>query len=321
MVTGKLPSEDEPWAQSFIETQIDSLRNLCDEIDTFQIDGHKIFKHLDAILQLETVADKYDLIHAHYGLYGLDAYFSKRNTPLIISFMGSDLLGTPDFNGKLIPYTRIEASVSRWLSRHSDAVIVKSKEMAEVIPSVNTQVIPNGVDIERFFPTEKEEARNILGWDLKQNYVLFPGDPNRPEKNFRLADTIIKSISAHFSYGITLISLVGIEPDLVPVYMNAVDMLLLTSLSEGSPNVIKEAMACCTPIVSVPVGDVEDNISFIKGCYLASFEIMDLAKTTEICLSDGIAKTDGRRVLLEKDLTLTAVAKRIYHVYEQALKG
>ena len=322
MVTGTLPSVREPWVQSFIKEQIDSLKPYCDVIHTFEIKGNRIFKHIDAILRLDSLNDDYDLIHAHYGIYGLDAHIGEYHTPLVVSLMGSDLLGTPSHDGKMIPYTRIEAALSRYLANACDAVIVKSEEMARVIPETRPYIIPNGVDTERYKPMNQSTARKTLNWSQDKTYILFPSDPARPEKNYPLAIAAVTELRRRLGSSFLLIPMRGIKPKLVPVYMNASDLILLTSLSEGSPNVIKEAMACNRPIVSVPVGDVEELISGVAGCYLSHPDPMKIADSITMSLMDDASdKTYGRDIIFRRHLTMTSVAERIYEVYKFVLEG
>src|SRR4029077_15346929 len=146
----------------------------------------------------------------------------------------------------------------------------KSKEMEEVLPPAlwaRNHILPNGVDLDMFAPRPKNAARQELGWGADEQVILFIGDPDDPRKNVRLAreaaETVCRENPAtrlHLAW--------GVSPNRVPVLMNAADCLVFPSKSEGSPNVIKEAMACALPIVSTPVGDVVERLSGVENCHI-----------------------------------------------------
>ncbi|MFW5983504.1 MAG: glycosyltransferase, partial [bacterium] len=91
---------------------------------------------------------------------------------------------------------------------------------------------------------------------------------------------------------------------------------------EGSPNVIKEAMACNKPIVSTNVGDVEWLFGNTEGCYLSDFNPENFAKQLEkaICFSETKGETKGRDRIIELKLDASSVAKKITEVYREVLK-
>ena len=97
--------------------------------------------------------------------------------------------------------------------------------------------------------------------------VLFAGAFDTPVKDSELAEQTIQSLDLPNA---VLVELRGYDRGEVNSLMCAADCLLLTSKREGSPQVIKEAMACGCPIVSVDVGDVAERIEGIEGCYVAN---------------------------------------------------
>jgi glycosyltransferase involved in cell wall biosynthesis len=104
----------------------------------------------------------------------------------------------------------------------------------------------------------------------------------------------------------------------VLLYMNACDVLLMTSFSEGSPNVVKEAMACNLPVVSVLVGDVPELLAGIKGCVMCPREAEALGAALVQVLRDG-QRSAGRLALQRKGLDQESVARKIMTVYAEVL--
>jgi glycosyl transferase family 1 len=191
--------------------------------------------------------------------------------------------------------------------------------MAQVVAPVQAHVIPNGVDLAAFQPIEQGEARARLGWAADQHYVLFPGDPAEPRKGFALAQQAINAAARQCPTRVTVVPLRGIAPGQVPLYMNACDAMLLTSLIEGSPNVVKEAMACNLPVVAVPVGDVPELLAGVPGYTICPRHAQQLGDTLAHVLASP-SQAAGRTALEQKGLDLASVARRVLAVYECVLE-
>lgn len=263
---------------------------------------------------------KYDLIHAHYGLSAISCLLARRKEKLVVSFMGDDLVGSNREDGSLtftsILLARLNARLSKWFYDHS---VVKSREMMKQLGTPGISLIPNGVDTTIFRPKSKKEVRRILGFNETEKIVLFVSNPLRTEKNFKLAKEAVAALN---DKSIRLLPLSGFNQlDLVDYY-SAADVLVLTSFHEGSPNVIKEAMACNCPIVSTGVGDVEWVLGDTGGCYLASFETADFAQKLKHALhfAQESGRTNGRERIMELGLDSATVAKRIIEVYLKVLE-
>jgi len=153
--------------------------------------------------------------------------------------------------------------VSRGCARVADAVVVMSRRMAADLGG-DCRVIPHGVDTEQFRPLDRRLARRELGWDDGRLHVLYPYDTARPVKNFPRAERIVGSVADRISGEIALNVVTGVPHERMPAYMNAADALLLTSAHEGSPNAVKEALACNLPVVSTPVGDVPERLAGVR---------------------------------------------------------
>ena len=177
-------------------------------------------------------------------------------------------------------------------------------------------VYPNGVDFEKVYPMNKVECQKHLGWDTSKKHFLFAASPLRPEKNYVLAKSAFDKLE-NDNYELHYLEYI---PDSEMLYYyNSSDVILLTSKYEGSPNVIKEAMACNCPIVSVDVGDVKKVIGKTSGCFICSYEPKNVAEKINKALNFG-KKTNGRQRIIEMGLDADTVSKKIKKVYEIIIK-
>lgn len=319
VLSSRLPAQGRSLTMAPLVRQVDSLRRAGVDVSSHQIVGLPKVKYLSAIPRVRKLARSVDLIHAHYGFCGWVAKLAS-DRPLVVSLMGSDLLGAPKEDGRIGFWSRWEVRSTRLLAPRVDQVIVKSPEMAVVLSGVTAHVIPNGVDIEAFRPRSQSEARQALGWPPGVPTVLFPGNPEHPRKAFPLARAAVESARARLGQEIRLVALRGVAPERVATYMNGCDAMVLTSLIEGSPNVVKEAMASDLPVVSVPVGDVADLLAEVPGCYVCPRDADALGERLAYVLGER-PTTRGRQALKARGLDIETVAKRIIRVYEAALES
>jgi glycosyltransferase involved in cell wall biosynthesis len=286
-------------------------------VEVLEVKGAKRLKYLQALPVLRRLSQNVDIIHGHYAFCGwlARAAWSK---PVVCSFMGDDLLGSPDRNGHFSAKGRLIVQASRTLARLVDAVIVKSPEMASIVAPVKAYVVPNGVDMERFTSSDQATARRELGWSLDKRYILFPGNPKNPRKGFDLANAALEAAQHQSNNELEMAVLRNVSPDQVPVYMNACDAMFMTSWVEGSPNVVKEAMACNLPVVSVPVGDVEQLLGDVDGYAVCPRDPVELANALLESLADPQVP-DGRGALVRKKLDAPSVARRLIDIYSSVL--
>jgi teichuronic acid biosynthesis glycosyltransferase TuaC len=179
-------------------------------------------------------------------------------------------------------------------------------------------VQPFGVDLARFHPLDRLEARQRLGFAPDRRYVLFASTFQRAEKNPRLAQSAIRELD---DPNVVLVEFkTTIPPQSLNDLFNACDLLLLTSEYEGSPQVVKEAMACCLPIVSTPVGDVPWVFGQTPGCFLAPAHPGKLARAVTAALAFQ-GRTTGKERILELNLDMASVARRHRAIYEDVLEN
>lgn len=317
-VTNMWPSAARPHWGVFVKSQVESLVAAGIANTLYEIEGWKsageYFKAAHRIPSLARQC-RADLVHAHFGYSGAAAM--GVDVPLVVSFCGNDLLGRPDGSGAITLKSRALVHVSRRAARRADASIVKSEEMRRVIADVpGVHVIPNGVDISSVKPQDRALARRALGWREDGLVLLFPASKDEPRKNFPLAQAVERKLRAR-GMDVRLEQLFERPHATIIQAMNAADVLLLPSLHEGSPNAVKEAMACGLPVVAAPVGDCPELLSDCQPSAIAERTEEAFTEAAARVLATG--RRSNGRAIIESTLTLEAVARRVIAVYERTL--
>lgn len=284
-----------------------SLRKLDVAVEHFSIKGHGFWAYIKSIFLLKKHLNinGYDIIHSHYSLSSYVATLAL-SRPLIVSLMGSDVLSS----------RRRKLVLKMFKILFWKITIVKTEEMFRHLNSKGVEIVPNGVDLDHYNPQDQIKCMLILNWNLKSKHLVFISDPSRPEKNFSLVEESLKLLGSYKELELHVVKDVSLVE--MPLYYNAADLLLLTSLYEGSPNVIKEAMACNCPIVSTDVGDIKWVIGNTNGCYLTGFEPADVVKGLEQALDFG-KRTNGRNRIIELKLDSLSSARRHIELYETVI--
>jgi len=318
VVTNLWPTEADPSFGSFVQAQMESLRPLGVDFDVLFVNGRASrWNYLRGIRQVrrQVRAKRYDLIHAHFGLSGWVARWQWR-APLLVSFMGDDVLGRPARSGRLTLMGHFLRASGFILARLVDTVIVKSPQMASKLRMPSAHVIPNGVDLNLFRPMDQAQARQLLGLDSAKKYVLFPYNPAEPRKRFDLIQTAV-SLAREQVPDLEVLVRRGLPQQQISMYMNAADVLVMASIFEGSPNAVKEAMATNLPVISVEVGDAAELIGPTAGCFLIPRDARAIAdKLVDVCRSGK--RTNGREWISR--LSMEVVAKQIEAVYAATLR-
>jgi glycosyltransferase involved in cell wall biosynthesis len=314
VVTSGWPNEDNETYCVFIERQVASLVERGLRCDVLFIRGYRSpLAYPMAALRLFSWSLRrkrlsYRLVHAHSGEAALAAIFYWR-APLLVSYLGSDVLGRPRLDGSVSFLERLRRTVFRQLSRLTDRTITKSREMQMILPSSarsRNVIVPNGVDVKLFRPIDRRLARRELGWNAQDRIVLFAADPKVPRKRFWLAKAAVDRASLTLS-DLQLEIARGVMPDRIPVLMNGADCLLLTSSIEGSPNVVKEALMCNLPVVATAVGDVDELLDGVEPSYICEASETVLARALIDCLSQP-RRSNGRSVSPRLDASRVAVS-------------
>jgi glycosyltransferase involved in cell wall biosynthesis len=322
VVTNMYPTAAAPATGTFVAAQVASLCDAGVEIELLHIDrdagGRHVYRGLgDTVTKLVQAGD-HDLVHAMYGGVMADVVTRVvRDRPVLVSFCGTDMHGGMG-NGVFETLSlRYGVRASHRAARRAAGVIVKSRNLFDALPrSVDLSrvwIVPNGVDLARFRPRDRSECRRALGWDAARTHVLFPALPQRPEKRFALATAAVARLNRSAAH-IELHALERVPHDDVPLWVNAASAVLLTSVDEGSPNAVKEALACNVPVVSVDVGDVRERIAGIDGCFIAAPTAEDLAANLGRAL-EREAPIAGRERVAE--VSLERIAEKVLEIYVQ----
>ena len=284
----------------FITEQVNALEKVGIECKYYGVRRNGFWGYLMQYPSLLKMIHQFhpDLIHAHYGLCGVLANLQRR-VPVVTTYHGSDIN-----DPKVLRFSRIAIRLSRF------NIFVSSKTVGIARPSGCFSLIPCGINLNDYPIVDRDDARRRMGLTPDGRYALFAGAFDNPVKNAPLAKESVGMLP-----GVNLIELKGYTREQVSTLMQAVDVFLMTSLTEGSPQVIKEAMACGCPIVSVDVGDVKERMAGVDGCYVSlTREPQEIADLLKKALSFK-GKTKGRERVLADGLDNVQVAKRLMNVY------
>lgn len=291
----------------FVKAQADALEKEGIKVDFFLIKNNGVFGYLKSIRELIHCTEniEYDVYHAHYSFSGYVASLAKKK-PLVVSLLGTDVIKSSLSRSIL----KIVSSICDW-----SGIIVKSDQMKNLLKIKKIQVVPNGVSFDTFHPINQKKARSILNWNLEEKIILFNGHKSNPIKNYALAEKAINLCKKN----IKIVEMKNLDQEKLNLYYNACDVFLSTSLWEGSPNTIKEAMACNTNIISTNVGDV--NYLFGKEKYnrICTFDPLEISTTITNALMVKKENNKGRERLIHLSLQGTDVAQKLIKLYHTIL--
>lgn len=305
----------------FTKAQGESLRQEGVEVHYFPVVGRGVFGYLKNVPLLKSVLreQSYDLIHAHYSLCGWVAVLGAAGKiPVVLSLLGDDAQGTFVGKNKVGLKSRLLVLFARMIQPFVQGIIYKSANLGNVIFRKKIgHLVPNGVRLSQFqiYPGG---CRKDLGLDDDRQYVLFLGNPADPNKNAALAEAAVKILGKP---EIELLKPYPVPHDTVVKYLNSVDVFVLCSFGEGSPNVVKEAMACNCPMVVTDVGDAAWVVGDTPGCYVAAHEpaVFANALSKALAFSKDKGRTLGRERLRTIGLDARSVARRLLEIYQSVL--
>lgn len=289
----------------FISDQIMALKRPGVQISLYTVKGKGLHGYLKNVkfLKQRIYCYRPHLIHAHYGLSGLLSTMQDF-APVITSYHGSDV-------NERIPYI-----FSLMAFMRSDCSIFVSERLRKKITKKEFPVIPCGVDLDLFKEINQSDAKRRMKLEKTKKNILFSSNFTDKNKNSKLAKKGLYKLSQKAQ----LIELKNYTRKEVSLLMNACDVALLTSKKEGSPQFIKEAMACNTPIVSTDVGDIKWLIGNTKGCYIARFDPEDIARKLSLALKCGKI-SNGHKRIKKLGLDSNSISKRLFKVYYNVIES
>lgn len=291
----------------FVVEQAEALKKQECEIEWFGLQGKGLKGYLKNLPVLRKKIQEFhpNVVHAHYGLSGLLANLQRR-VPVVTTYHGSDIN-----DKKALRFSKMAMHLSAW------NIFVSRKTLEITNPKKKYALLPCGIDLTDLQLTERNEARQKMNLSETKKYILFAGAFDNAVKNAPLAK---EAVSLMQNDNVELLELKGYSREEVTLLMCAANAFMMTSFTEGSPQVIKEAMACGCPIVSVDVGDVKERTDGIDGCYVSeSRESQELAALLKkvVSLQD---KTKGREKIILDGLDNRQVALRLMGLYNTVLQ-
>jgi glycosyltransferase involved in cell wall biosynthesis len=284
VVTNMLPDASYPGRGSFVRNQVAALRELgVDIVEHWSAPGSRHYIPATRAIRKLLSEQSFDLVHAHYGLPGWCARLAGAK-PLIVTFHGNDVRHpvTGRLSRRLVRKLDLVAPVSRALLGPEG-----NRPGLPLLPG-HTAILPCGADLQRFRPIDRAEARAKLGLTPDGRYLLFPASPDRDVKRFDRAEAVAQLTSAELLHGGT------IEPEDLPLWMNAANAVLVPSENEGFGLVAVEALACDVPVLATPVGIAPTLLRSVDGCLVAPFDANAWATVATAHLDKPDPRVSGR---------------------------
>lgn len=260
-----------------------------------------------------------DVIHVHFGYSGLAV--PRTSVPIVTTFNGDDLTGTPGVSGRITLKSRLGILASQYVAARSNHCIAVSQTLRERLWTKRvrsrTSVIRDAVDPELFRPLPREEARRRFGVPRDAVLVIFPHSSWEPRKRVWLAQEAVSVLKDSIPTA-ELWVVNGRPADEMPWYYAAADAMIVTSMFEGGPTATKEALACGIPVVSVAVGDTQLFSETPDGILCADAQPSALAAA----LREMLGRASGeRKSFLPSALSLPETARAIVQIYQDAVVG
>ncbi len=320
VVTNMLLSGNGNW----VAEQVRSLRDLGVYVDVIFFDPKQT--RLNYALSTPRVAralaaGRYDLVHTHHTYTFFGVLAAKRlsgiQVPVVLTNHEPEILDRQGRTRTWHPSSHLRhwLGPKRYAARRADFVIFVARQLVDVLGFTGRHaIIPCGVDLGKFRPMDRQLCRERLGVRDDGVVIFFPANPQVQRKRFPLAQEAVNLVRREIG-NVVLLTGGGIDADDMPYYYNAADVVLQTSYCEASPTVVKEALACETPVVSTDTGDTRDIIEGVDSCALCPEDPRELARY--LVAAVGNRSRNARRRLLDLQLDLSQVAQRIIAVYEQ----
>ena len=313
IVTNMWPTEERPALGLFVRDQVEALRRIDGlEIELFAFaptGGLKPYARAARALRRRYDGERFDVVHAHYGMTAWCTLGLATGAPRVVTFHGTDL-GHPTF-GRLsravAGLVDVPATASAWLAHQPMAGLAGAGADRRVA------VLPCGVNLERFRRTDRHAARERLGLDPDGRYLLFPSDPARPEKRHDRAAEVARAAGAE------LLAYENAHPDDVPLLVNAANAVVVTSDREGFGLAALEALACDVPVLSTDVGIAPLALRGIAGTLAGPFDTPSWLDAVRPHLDAPDPRVEGRARAALFDSN--RMAMRVFEAYRELSSG
>lgn len=308
-ITNMYPNQNDPNYGIFVKEQIDAIEHIATvEKLVYVIDGQKGFdEYVKSIFKIRRIIQNgnFDLVHIHYGLSGLFLLPGRINVPVVMTLHGGDIQAE---QGKTI-----QVALTKRILKKCDFAITLNDRMDEIARSFihHTEIVPCSVNTSLFRELDKHNKSNSV-------HILFPSARSRVVKDFPLFEKTCELLRQQYKLDVKEYYLENLSRNQVAKLFNKMDVLLMTSVSEGSPQVVKEAMACNLPVVSTNVGDVSVLLDGVKDSYIAeSREPKELSDLVYKSLSKGKDGISPRDKIMQLEVDDDSIARRILAIYHR----
>jgi glycosyltransferase involved in cell wall biosynthesis len=288
--------------KAVVKNQFDSLGELKGiAFFSLVLEGNGVALYLKNFSRIRTTVkrNEIDIIHAHYSFTAFICALTF-SAPVVVSLMGSDVIANKWRRRIIVLFSRL-----LWKK-----VIVKTEQMKIMIGLEEAEVLPNGVDMTFYTPLDSKMTKEKLGWLPQKFHIVFPSDSSRKEKNFQLLNHAVSIVNQPL---LEVHEMKGLDKSQVREYYAAADVVVMTSLREGSPNAIKEALSMDKCVISTNVGDVKDLIDGVEGAWVVSFDSTELAARISSVIALKDPKSNGRKAM--ERLSSPRVASRLEAIY------
>lgn len=281
VVSNMLPDSEHPERGRFVRDQVSALRHLEDvTVDLYEFPpGARALVRAASDLHGRFRGERFDVVHAHFGLSAWPALAASARARAL-TVHGTDVSH---------PRTRL---ATRAVLPAIGLLAAASESLVEEIPGrrarARAKVLPCGVDTARFQAIPRAQARTELGLDLARPCLLFPADPARVEKRHDRARALADALEAE------LLTLGGVDPARVPLYINAANAVIVPSDREGFGLAALEALACDVPVLATPVGVHRQALEGIEGCLCAPFELERWGAVAAAHVAQPDPRVEGR---------------------------
>ncbi len=292
----------------FVTEQGEALVSLGVNVDYFTIKGKGLFAYFRSSSALKKKIREFapDVVHAHYGLSGITAVLQRR-VPVVVTFHNGETLSV---------VTNLLSSFFSLFAKHTIYVAQHIYDLSYFKHKSNYTILPCGISLEECVVTDKSYSREEMKLSKDKKYILFGGAFSNLRKNYPLLQKAIQLLDRN---DIEVLEMNGLSRSEITKLMCACDVFALPSKSEGSPQALKEAMACNCPIVATDIADIKYLLGNIDGHYLCSFDAIDVANKLQKALQFG-ERTNGRKRIIELGFENKMVAQKIMTIYGQIVK-